>query len=283
MAAGEAFRKIVVVEGDAAAAADLFDVGDVLKQSIQSIIGDDTLSKADKAAMLDKTTAQFVNYLGVPVTTDKGRQLEKDRTMDISGYSSVIDVIRKTHNGVCIFAKQELASDGPPLLTEREATQLCTEHFKVYRPGTPDRAFAAGIASSAEGPLLMRWIQSCRNNDFRKAAYPELASSPRFDAQPRQVGGDDAFDSINDPRPALDQLNELAAEVREKHPFMTPAQAFARVYQDRANADLVAQERGENRPGGANIRERVSGAEVASSSSPARQNHSRGGSSPGRP
>jgi hypothetical protein len=46
--------------------------------------------------------------------------------------------------------------------------------------------------------------------------------------------------------------------------------AASRVYTDRANADLVARERAENRPfSGANIRERVGGFEAPRRSSPA--------------
>ena len=42
------------------------------------------------------------------------------------------------------------------------------------------------------------------------------------------------------------KLNELAESVRAKHPELTPAKAFAKVYQDPANAELVQQERREH-------------------------------------
>jgi hypothetical protein len=211
---------------------------------------------------------------------------EKETTMDTTGYDSVLDVIKSHKNGVITFAKQELEAGGAPLLSEFEATQAVTEHFKIYHPGSPSQAFAKGIQRSADGPMLLRWIQSCRDAGFVKAAtgdpYPELDAAPRFTAQPRQVGGNEA---IRDPKSALDQLNELAAEIRAKHPFMTPEQAFARVYTDRANADLVARERSENRPfSGANMREHAGGGfEVPNRSSPGRQGHSPARSSPGRP
>jgi hypothetical protein len=38
-------------------------------------------------------------------------------------------------------------------------------------------------------------------------------------------------------------LEKLAAEMRERHPFLTPEQAFARVYSDPANHHLATAER----------------------------------------
>jgi hypothetical protein len=291
MAAGEAFNKIIILDDDAPDTGDHFDVGAVLKKSIESIIGDARLSKADKAAMLDKTTAQFVDYLGVRVTTqtNKGRQTEKDTRMDITAFDTVMDVIKSHHNGVVTFAKQELASDGPPMLSEREATALVTEHFRIYNRGQPDQAFAKGIANSPDGPLLMQWINSCKVGGWNAAAVkregwvdPRPTSSPRFDTKPRQAGGNEAF-HINEAKDAMAIYDEIVAEIRAAHPTLTATQVYSRAYVDRRHAEALARERGENRPGDANVRERVSGAEVPSSSSPGRLGHSPRRSSPGRP
>jgi hypothetical protein len=51
-----------------------------------------------------------------------------------------------------------------------------------------------------------------------------------------------------DARSALEALNELAAEERRRNPKLTKAQAFAKAYQDPANARLAQRERQQNRP-----------------------------------
>jgi len=225
---------------------------------------------ADAAEQLEAALAKTDDALFL-AAADKRAQTEGVAGMNAITKASVLDAIRKTHNGVVVFAKQELASDGEPLLSEHEATREVTRHFQIYNRGNPAQAFAKGIAHSAEGPMLLRWIQSCRDAGFAKAAYAEQTAAPLFEAKPRQVGGLNAT-SVNDATAALDQLNELAAEVKAKHPHLTVAQAFARVYTDRANADLVAAERAENRPfSGADMRSHVTPPRATpAGSSPAR-------------
>jgi hypothetical protein len=50
---------------------------------------------------------------------------------------------------------------------------------------------------------------------------------------------------------AHDQLVQKAEELRKKQPELSPAQAFAKAYQDPANRELAKQERRENRPAAA--------------------------------
>jgi hypothetical protein len=69
----------------------------------------------------------------------------------------------------------------------------------------------------------------------------------RATLQPRVVGGSDAR-AVDNPRRALDQLNELAAEQRRQNKTLSEAGAFAAVYLDPRNAELVRREREENRP-----------------------------------
>jgi hypothetical protein len=40
-----------------------------------------------------------------------------------------------------------------------------------------------------------------------------------------------------------DEIKRMSVELRARHPFLTPEQAFARVYQDPANRELVRRER----------------------------------------
>lgn len=50
---------------------------------------------------------------------------------------------------------------------------------------------------------------------------------------------------------AVDELNELAKAVQKLDPKMSFPQAFAKVYEDPANIEIVKRERGENRPSAA--------------------------------
>lgn len=64
------------------------------------------------------------------------------------------------------------------------------------------------------------------------------------------------FKELGDNRPgagttALDELNAKSGELRKKDAALTQEQAFAKVYQDPANAELVKRERAENRPAAA--------------------------------
>jgi hypothetical protein len=52
---------------------------------------------------------------------------------------------------------------------------------------------------------------------------------------------------VDDPRSAIDALNAMAEKMRAASPGMTPAQVFAAVYQDPANAKLALRERAEAR------------------------------------
>jgi hypothetical protein len=62
------------------------------------------------------------------------------------------------------------------------------------------------------------------------------------------VGGAGAVDTNSDDSSALAELTRRAEALRAKTPGKSFAQAFAEVYTDTANRDLVAAERGANRP-----------------------------------
>jgi hypothetical protein len=52
---------------------------------------------------------------------------------------------------------------------------------------------------------------------------------------------------VGDPKTALQQLNDLAAEQKRRSPELSDAQAFARTYTDPKNARLAALERQQSR------------------------------------
>ena len=54
------------------------------------------------------------------------------------------------------------------------------------------------------------------------------------------VGGADATD-VNDASEAYGKLTAMAEELHRRSPTLTVAQAFARVFEDQANAELAAK------------------------------------------
>jgi hypothetical protein len=86
-------------------------------------------------------------------------------------------------------------------------------------------------------------------------------AAPQASLQPRYVGDGDVMPSRNAAASrsgdsshdtAYKQLMALAEEQRKKFPFKTAAQAFADVYQDKANIELANRERYEARRRGSN-------------------------------
>jgi hypothetical protein len=206
------------------------------------------------------------------------RAVRKETTMNSTTGNATLDAVCKVRGGLIAFAKSQLASDDPPLCSEAEATAAVTAHFKLYRPGNPDQAFAKGIATSPEGPVLLSWIQACKVAAWNAAAAkvegwkdPPHTAAPRFDTKPRQFGGDDTFREVSDTSDAMTVYNEIVAEIRAAHPTLPAVAVYSRAYSDRRHADALAVERGCNRPGGANERSHVSGPYAAPR-----------GSSPGR-
>jgi hypothetical protein len=65
--------------------------------------------------------------------------------------------------------------------------------------------------------------------------YPQL-----LDLTPTVTGGAAATD-INDASEAYNKLTAMAEELHRRSPTLTTAQAFARVFEDQANAELAAK------------------------------------------
>jgi hypothetical protein len=96
-------------------------------------------------------------------------------------------------------------------------------------------------AQDEQGVTLRKAIAAARDAQFfsRTSKAATLA--------PKQVGGA-AAQAVDNPKAALDQINELVAVQRRANPTLSEAQAFERVYSDPKNAALAARERAENRP-----------------------------------
>jgi hypothetical protein len=75
---------------------------------------------------------------------------------------------------------------------------------------------------------------------FLKAAHAQAKAAGIF----KEIGGNGPANGAT----ALDELNTKADELRKKETGLSQAQAFAKVYADPANAEIVKRERAENRP-----------------------------------
>lgn len=129
-------------------------------------------------------------------------------------------------------------------LSDDEIERLAAE-IKAENPYVTDSELIRQIANSAEererrGRYRQNVAAARRKGDHAPGPYEDL-NPGRFD----EVAEDDA--STRNP-PALDRLNKLAAELRERNPKLSRSQAFSKIYSDPANRSLVAAERHENRP-----------------------------------
>jgi hypothetical protein len=182
-------------------------------------------------------------------------QLEKERAMK----SKSLDVIR-----VC----KAMADDGDAYGTsEHELVDWLGRYAKAH-----DTTFVALYERNDDVGLAIRKAITIaknaqfvsRTSTFSKAQpqFSDRSSKPYHAAgavdgragkpgvaslRPRVTTGWDG-QAVDDPRAAIDLLNELAAEQRKNHPELSDAGAFSQVYMDPRNAELVRREREENRP-----------------------------------
>ena len=161
------------------------------------------------------------------------KQQKEIPAMPDNTFSAVI----KNH-GVVAFSKAVADSgrcDGA--VTEQEFTAAVTDYAKARAlPGeTPDAAFARVFTANDDVGLTLR------------KACAIIKNTTLMPIMPVSVGGD-AATNVNDPEDALAQLQALAERMRASSPALSKAQAFAKVFQDPANAALAAAERRQNRP-----------------------------------
>jgi hypothetical protein len=156
---------------------------------------------------------------------------------------------------------KQFVENGTGSFSETEVTQMLTSVAqKSYPDLTPDVAFSKLYSSqTADGELARRTTLAARDAGF----ISKLAgSTPHFHAsaddgpagrpglaslRPRVTGGRQAL-AVDNPKSALDQLNELAAEQRRQNKTLSESGAFAAVYTDPKNAELVRLEREQNCP-----------------------------------
>jgi hypothetical protein len=238
-----------------------------LAESVKSILAD---PGCDKNGMLAKTFAQYQEHLNKLTKNDSERS-EPDLSDTNAGYGG-----RRRRRSDDDDETEHLSDDADTDADDDEKEkEAMTRKLKSLdaiaickQMVSEEHAFAMsehelvnlidGYAK-AHGTSFVKMFEA--NNDtglaIRKAV--DIAkhagfgvSSPYLKAatlEPKQVGSRDAR-NVDDPKSALDQINDLIAEQRRQHPELelTDAQWFARVYSDPANRDIAKRERMENRP-----------------------------------
>jgi hypothetical protein len=173
--------------------------------------------------------------------------------------SQLIDLAKRSGwRALC----KHFVENGTGSFSETEVTGLLTAVARKMHPDLkPDVAFAkAYSAQTPDGELMRRTTMAARDAGFvsRTTTMAKQCSSAAFhagDSPPEVQPGRATLrprlgnpESVNNPKTALQALAELTAEQMRQKPAMSENQAFARVYEDKANAELVRREREENRP-----------------------------------
>jgi hypothetical protein len=347
MAAGEAFKKIVVVDDDTPDTRDLLDVGDLLRRSIQSIIGDDNEVPIRKEQLVAKSVAQFLDYIGVDTTPRRGgpdtvanllkrygdkpmdiieiaKAAERGDTTGLAGVMSSAEYMGEINRRAAAIRKpgesqsQAFARftlderhggqfpDGPLLLKAamRHAADVDPNIRAVHRPdpvttapSTSDDIIADHIMPRLDkmrldgettDQVITRWAESDPEAGLlmKAAGYkmPEAVAAvrkargfPEASLEPRVIATGE--DIASDPN-SMDRAAEIA-QVMAIRPWMTVTQAA--VYVERMRQAVQRANRRGGEYGRDETLTRLSDSYAPDMSSPGRQNHSRGGSSPGRP
>jgi hypothetical protein len=183
---------------------------------------------------------------------DDDEQQKRNKQM-----TKTLSAITKKYGIVALCKSVE---DGKVSVSEHELCKLIEE--AAERENT---TCAKLIEEQSERGLVVRKaIIAARDAQFVSRTSKGDNSTPYFHAgdgggvgpagtpgratlRPRVVGGADAR-NVNDPRTAIQQLEDLANAQRAQHPELSAAGAFAAVYMDVRNAELVRREREENRP-----------------------------------
>src|SRR4051794_7921448 len=137
--------------------------------------------------------------------------------------------------GVHKLAKMLVTQNDAHGITEHELTALAFEEAqKSAKPGERPNSTFARWYGEPEQLELRKAIQIAKNTPVDKA-YP-----PLMDMKPTQVSGAAAM-NVNDASEAYNKLTAMAEALRAKSPTLTAAQAFAKVFEDPANAELAAK------------------------------------------
>jgi hypothetical protein len=153
----------------------------------------------------------------------RGTQKRKESPMT---RSAELSAIAKSEDGLATICKHVI-DRGSTSITEHELSAVIGEVARREHPGaTAAGAFAKLYNEDSDrGVLLRRAVQVAKG--FNSAGPTRAA-----------VAGGSAYDA----------LQAKAAEARKADPKLTQAQAFAKVYEDPSNVEIVKRERADNRP-----------------------------------
>jgi hypothetical protein len=151
--------------------------------------------------------------------TAKNHETNKEEPM-------LIESVVKNY-GLISVAKSMAAENSSFGLSEHEFTALISDYAKTNKR-----------AGESDGAAFEREFTS---NETLRKAYAVVKNAPLMDLQPTFVSGGDAFDTNPDGSKAMEQLRTMSEELRARSPFLSVSQAFARVFEDPANAGLAAQ------------------------------------------
>jgi hypothetical protein len=136
---------------------------------------------------------------------------------------------------------KQISDDGDAYsLSEHQLVEMIDEYARAH-----DTTFVRMFERTDEVGLALRKAITIAKQAQWSGGTATIGKAATL--QPRVVGGVDAR-SVDSPRAALDQLNELVAQQRRANPTLSEAQAFEQVYTNPANRALAEQERKENRP-----------------------------------
>jgi hypothetical protein len=96
--------------------------------------------------------------------------------------------------------------------------------------------------------LLTQRVESPTYRADVAAARRAGSTAPAANGDLTQSRDEAALEAGRESNTAIDRLNKLADELRERQPDLSKAQAFSAVYLDSANRELAKAERSENRP-----------------------------------
>jgi hypothetical protein len=231
------------------------DAVSALETSVASIAADDSV--VDKAAAISESLAQFHKYLDgidpdvgavaaaaiakhsvreeVTIVNTVVEKVERAGRVQVN-LQAAIDAYARVHR-----VSKSVAADrvilGTGHMTEMHRLEKQLDAVTLDKLGSGPSARKPTTRELHEQARLNAKDQ--RNTTVNPASHQDPASRPdvsRPADKPRVRSSDELLSG------ALDQLNELADRLRKADSTLTKEQAFAKVYADPRNRDLVRQE-----------------------------------------
>ncbi len=192
---------------------------DALRASLVSIAEDDELTGAEKKAMAAQSCAEFQDHIA--------GQFQKSERIAFRKEEPMITQAETTASMVSI-AKMVNSDQVPPKIFPRWA----------WNEGIKKAAAATRKAGESEAQAYTRFV----TKDADGRAMFEAMS---FADGPDHLTTAKGLPPTPTDTPSMARLRRLAVAHQAEHPELTPEQAFAAVYRDPDNQDLVAGEQHE--------------------------------------